>query len=311
MASNMFITGEWGSVAMKLDLCRDGTSGIEVLETVTGAGVLACPDPEAAFFAATGAWFDRHGTLPVILAGMIGSNIGWQDSGYVDCPGDAAKVAAASTPIVARGIKIHFTPGLKCRNIFGLPDVVRGEEMQVFGWLARQNDQDRRLVCLPGRHTKWLMTQGRSIVSFFTGMTGELEDLLLTHGLLGKGVVRDAAAFDAFAAGLDLIAADPTLSLGHALFATRSRLVLGDHAATEAASFLKGLMIGADVRDSVKAHAARGLPATRVAVLGHGRTAEPYMAAFARLDIPAEPVDTTGLAVDGLAALLAVAVQTA
>ncbi len=309
MASHMFITGEWGSVTMKLDLCRNGAGGVEVIETRTGAGILSCPDPEAAFFATTEGWFDQHGALPVILAGMVGSNIGWRDSGYVACPADAAKVAAASTTIVARGISIHFSPGLKCTNIFGQPDVVRGEEMQVFGWLARQNDDLRRLICLPGRHTKWLITEGRNVMSFFTGMTGELEDLLLTHGLLGKGVARDSVAPDTFTAGLDLIAGDPTLSMGHALFATRSRLVLGNHAATEAASFLKGLMIGADVRDSVQAHAERGLLPTQVDVLGHGATTELYLGAFARLAAPARAIDTCDLAVDGLATVLGAARQ--
>ncbi len=304
MASEMFITGEWGSVAMKLDLCVSNDLGLRILESTTGPGILSCPDPEAAFFNAIQGWLDRHGAMPVILAGMIGSNIGWRDSGYVSCPADAATVADALTTITSRGINIHFSPGLECQNIFGLPDVIRGEEMQVFGWLANQATDSRRIVCLPGRHTKWLVAEGQTIVSFFTAMTGELEDLLLTHGLLGKGVDRSAISHQAFVAGVGFIAKDPTLSLGHALFSTRGRLVLGEHSATEAASFLRGVLIGADVRDSVHAHRERGPITDPLAVLGHGTNAELYLGACDLLGLHSEFIDTTGLAVDGLASLL-------
>lgn len=285
MASRMFITGEWGSVAMRLTLCRADGNTLTFLDTVEGGGVVGCTDFEAAFFAAAGPWLDAYGALPVILAGMIGSNIGWRDSGYVACPAGVDDITAHLTTMHRRGIDIHFSPGLKCRNLFGLPDIIRGEEMQVLGWLRQNAVSGRRLICLPGRHVKWLLAEGERVLSFFTGMNGELEDLLLGHSLLGKGVVRHSRKPDAFAAGLDIIASEPGLSLGHALFATRARLVLNEHAPDEASSFLSGLLIGADVRDSLAAHRAKGTDGP-VTVLGHGATRDLYLQAFHRFGHP-------------------------
>ena len=304
MTESLFIAGEWGSVVMRLYLCRDGGGPVEVLATTTGSGVVGCGDFEAAFFAAAGAWFEAHGPLPVILAGMIGSNIGWRDSGYVAAPAGMAALAARLVTIHARGIDIHFTPGLECRNLFGLPDLVRGEEMQVLGWLDRRDEDGPGVICLPGRHVKWMLTDGDRIRSFTTGMHGELQDLLLTHGLLGKGVDRNAWSEAAFDAGLDIVHADPTLSLGHAVFATRGRLVLGDHTADQAAAFLSGLVIGCDIRDGLRALDARGLGGLTTWVLGHDAMTERYVRALGRYGAPWQTTDTPFLAAAGLGGLL-------
>ena len=304
MTQELFIAGEWGSVVMRLYLCRDNGKDIEVIDTVTGGGVVGCPDFEAAFFTAVAPWFEAHGALPVILAGMIGSNIGWRDSGYVEAPAGSAEFASRLTTIQVRGVDIHFTPGLKCRNLFGLPDLVRGEEMQVLGWLAGQDDDTPGLICLPGRHVKWMLTQGRRIASVTTGMHGEIQDLLLGHGLLGKGVDRDAWSETAFEAGLDTIQSDPGLSLGHALFATRGRLVLGEHRPDEAAAFLSGLVIGADIRDWLRALEGHALGDRTAMIFGHDATSERYMRAFRRYGAPCQRMDRPSLAASGLGSLL-------
>ena len=302
MASDLFITGEWGSVSMHLTLCLNTGTGIQILETAHGAGVIGCPDFEAAFFATASAWYQTHGPLPVILAGMIGSTIGWKDSGYILCPAQAGDLATGLTTFHARNASINLSPGLRCHNMFGLPDVVRGEEMQVFGWLSEQDDHTQRVLCLPGRHVKWVVTQGKRIVSFFTGMNGEMEDLLLDHSLLGRGVTRDTFSQTDFEAGLAALRADPTLSLGHSLFATRSRLVLGDHNTAGAASFLSGVLIGADIRDALSAFQNRGLIDQPVIVMGHGTACDRYAHSFATFGQAIE-VETRSLATFGLAAV--------
>ncbi len=306
MTTTLFIGGEWGSAVMRLYLCRAGNEGVTLIETVTGGGVVGCDDFEAAFFAAAQPWFDAHGALPVILAGMIGSNIGWRDSGYVEAPADAADFAARLTKIQARGIDIHFTPGLKCRNLFGQPDLVRGEEMQVLGQLNRQPNI-QSLICLPGRHTKWMLTEGGRITSFTTSMYGELNDLLLGHGLLGKGVNRDAWSDDAFDAGLDLAGSRQGPAFGHAVFATRGRLVLGEHTADDAAAFLGGVTIGCDVRDIMEALDRRGLGERPVTILGHDSAGKRYARAFDRYRMPHEIIALPSLAVEGLGGILAAA----
>ncbi len=302
MTTGLFIGGEWGSAVMRLYLCRADGDGVTLIETVTGGGVVGCDDFEAAFFAAAQPWFDTHGPLPVILAGMIGSNIGWRDSGYVDAPAGVAEIATRLTSLRVRGVDIHFTPGLKCRNLFGQPDLIRGEEMQVLG-LLDDEPAAQRLICLPGRHTKWMLTEAGRITSFTTSMYGELNDLLLGHGLLGKGVNRAAWSDDAFDAGLDIVVSKGP-AFGHAVFATRGRLVLGEHTADDAAAFLGGVTIGCDVRDILEALDRRHPSKLEVLILGHDSTVEHYARAFDRLGVPHTLVTLPALAAKGLGGIL-------
>ena len=308
MTEGLFIAGEWGSAVMRLYLCD--ADGQVVADPVSGGGVVGCGDFEAAFFSAAGPWLDRHGPLPAVLAGMIGSNIGWRDSGYVEAPAGPADIAARLTTLRVRNVDIRFTPGLTCRNPFGLPDLIRGEEMQALGWLASQNDAGQGLICLPGRHTKWLLSEAGRITAFTTAMHGEMYDLMLAHGLLGKGVDRDAWSDEAFDAGLDLVCRDSSLSHGHAAFATRGRLVLGQHNAAEAAAFLSGVTIGCDVRDMRSALEARELGGRACVVLGHDVTAGRYGRALERLGASWKKPETPHLAARGLAAVLRAATAT-
>ena len=304
MTEGYFIAGEWGSTFMRLHLCRSTAAGCAIVASAQGVGVAGCTDFEAAFFATAQPWFDSHGPLPVILAGMVGGNIGWRDSGYAACP--VASHAVAPLRFTARGIDIAITPGLSCRNMFNLPDVVRGEEMVMFGWLDSQtrSADERHVLCLPGRHVKWVTTTGAQVESFFTGMNGELEDILLRHSLLGRGVIQTQVVNEAdFATGLDLMFNDRSLAMGHALFATRSRLVLGEHPPETAASFLSGLLIGGDIRDALTAYQARGgLPAP-IVVLGESDLAARYIHAIKTFGCDAVQATTPHLAIQGLARL--------
>jgi 2-dehydro-3-deoxygalactonokinase len=78
-------------------------------------------------------------------------------------------------------------------------DVMRGEETQIAGFLARHPDFDG-VLCLPGTHTKWVRISAGEIVSFQTFMTGEMFDLLSCQSVLRHSVGSvgdwDASAFE-------------------------------------------------------------------------------------------------------------------
>jgi len=71
---------------------------------------------------------------PRVASGMIGSRQGWIEAPYVACPAGAAEVAAAvsRTP----GGELAIIPGIIVRDEAGIPDVIRGEETQIFGATA-------------------------------------------------------------------------------------------------------------------------------------------------------------------------------
>lgn len=304
-----FIAGDWGSSFMRLYLCREDASGVVVEDMVRGEGIKTCGEPEAAFFAAAGAWFDQYGPLPTVLSGMIGSTLGWWDSGYAACPASPESIREGLAPFEARGVSITIAPGLRCQNLFGLPDVMRGEEMQIFGWLGEtaRDAEESHLVCLPGTHAKWATTKGRAVISFFTSMQGELHDLLLSNSLLGRTAgefARNPEIDDAaFRDGVKTMLADPTLSMQHGIFSMRSRVVMGELPVEKSPSYLSGLLIGAEVRDGVAAHRARDIDVGTVVLIGAERLVALYGVALEMMGLKSTPVVDHDASVRGLAAL--------
>ena len=252
-----FIFGDWGSTAMRLALCRIVNGELEEIDTLHSAGIKFVADPEAAFFSAAQSWLNEYGPRPVILAGMVGSNRGWKEAPYVECPAAANELAGAALRFEARGVAFTILPGLGCTNIFGLPDVMRGEEAQIFGLNEIAPAAGRQLVCLPGTHAKWAVVEDGVVSHFFTSMQGELFDMLLKHSLLGTAQTRSGETppvspeDPAFRQGLGLIVGAPSLSIEHAIFAARALLVKGVLAENDVPAYLSGILTGADMRDAL------------------------------------------------------------
>ena len=115
---------------------------------------------------------------------MVGSSIGWVETPYADCPVHPDALAEACVPL--KNGRVHVVPGLACRNRFEAPDVMRGEETQVLGALQRLPElgSGKRLLCLPGTHTKWVMLLDGTITDFLTAPVGELYEVLARHSIL-------------------------------------------------------------------------------------------------------------------------------
>lgn len=98
---------------------------------------------DLAFEQACGDWLRAEPALPVIACGMVGSAQGWQEAGYLDVPVDLERIGTLLTVVQRTGAgpnatPVHIVPGLIQRH--GLPNVMRGEETQVFGVLFDQVD---------------------------------------------------------------------------------------------------------------------------------------------------------------------------
>ena len=87
------------------------------------------------------------------MAGMVGSKQGWVEAAYCPCPAGLDEIAAALQPVPANAVprerRIAIVPGISCERA-GLPDVMRGEETQVFGALAL-SASTRQPSCCPAR----------------------------------------------------------------------------------------------------------------------------------------------------------------
>jgi 2-dehydro-3-deoxygalactonokinase len=243
MSETAFIAGDWGTSRLRLYLCD---SAGRVLARGEGPGA-AVADCQSAFAAAVSAWDKVYGTLPAVLGGMVGSTIGWREVAYLPCPARPQAIAAAALRFESQGRAIAILPGISCRNPTGEPDVMRGEETQILGALRLYPhlcDGDH-LLCLPGTHTKWVSVCDGVVIRFQTALSGELFDTLRHHSVLARDGGEADVTSPAFAQGLK--SARVEVDLVHLLFSTRSRVVTGEMAKADAASYLSGLMLGKEI----------------------------------------------------------------
>lgn len=209
--------------------------------------------PEGGFPAAlqgiAGDWLTATPGLPLIASGMVGSAQGWREAPYVPVPADAQSVAAGLLRFEALpDTWLHIVPGVRRNGAW--PDVMRGEETQILGLLARGAQADMQLV-MPGTHSKWVrVAQGR-IVDFHTVMTGELFALLRTHSILGRPA-REAGggspSDEAFDAGVLAVRDGGPSGATALLFSARARVLTGQLPAAHSLDYLSGLLIGEELR---------------------------------------------------------------
>ena len=236
--------------------------------------------------------------LPAVLCGMIGSNLGWTPVPYLDCPADMARFGAALSP-APHDLLAWIAPGLRGPGPTAAPDVMRGEETQVFGWLAEEPARLRGVhrICLPGTHAKWVLVEDGRIVRFVTAMTGELFDLLSHHGVLRTEAPVDDA--DAFVQGVE--AAGDGGGLAARLFSARSRVVGGAAPAAETAAYLSGLLIGAEIAGVAPLLGVHAF--APVVLIGEPTLCRWYLQAFAHRGLSAIAYDGGEAALAGLIAL--------
>lgn len=247
---DLIVFGDWGTSRLRLTLLADD----KVLGEVEGPGIGALPGSSAdALLGALAPWRERHALERVILCGMAGSRTGLVEAPYAQCPTDGAGWARQSAEISLDGLAIHVAPGVAGTAPNGAPEVMRGEEAQVFGALALRPElaQGEQILVLPGTHSKWCHVRDGRIVSFQTFLTGELFALLSTRSSLLLGADRRDDAVDeaaGFAAGVSR-ARQTRLLTG--LFETRSAQLRADRSGAWASGFLSGLVIAAEVFDGI------------------------------------------------------------
>ena len=232
-----YIAVDWGTTNRRAYLMADGQCRDEMED---GRGILSVRRDE--FPAAVSGIRERLGDLPMLLAGMVGSNRGWVEAPYVRCPGGLRELADR---IVWADERAGIIPGL-CFLGDGRADVMRGEEVQVLGAVAAGLIPADCTVCHPGTHNKWIEVRDGRVERFRTVMTGELFNLLKQHSILSDLLSGEAGEGDAFDTGVRRgLGSD---DLQSELFAVRARVLLGEAERADAASYTSGLLIGSDVR---------------------------------------------------------------
>lgn len=280
-------------------LCAD--EGVFDVRTGPGIGALS-QSPAEVIRALIPAWIEAHGPLPLVLCGMVGSRNGWVETPYVPCPSDAGTWCAGQAHFESDGLMIRIAAGLSCTNRLSAPDVMRGEETQIFGALAKQPElaRGRQLFCLPGTHTKWVCVEDGRIGEFLTVLTGELFALLRDHSMLARANAVSGTPGEGFAEGLARHASLGAADLTHALFEARSRQLIMGASKEWALAWLSGVLIASDV------HGALGLfgSSEQVVLIGESALTGLYAEALRRRDTDVLCLDGGDCALAGLRSLL-------
>ena len=271
MSETFSICADWGTSSFRAyRLTRSG----KVLEgRRADAGILAIDDGDfdGAFMSLVGDWLEATPDVPVILSGMIGSRQGWSEAPYLHCPASVQALGQALHPLsLSSGRRAWIAPGLTCQDGSGVPDVMRGEEVQILGALEVLALEDA-LFCLPGTHSKWAQVSAGSVTGFQTYMTGEVFDVLRRESILGRMIEHAAWSDEGFAEGVKRSGDGGHLL--NQLFGVRAAGLFEQLSPETAGAFLSGLVIGHEVRAAL-------IPEQTVYLLGESGLIELYSKAI-------------------------------
>jgi 2-dehydro-3-deoxygalactonokinase len=290
-----FIAVDWGTSNARFALCDEDGQALEIRK---GPGAVESNGRFADVFdAQTAEWRKAHGELPTYMCGMVGSAIGWVEAPYLPAPADLHELA--DSPVRVRD-GIHVVRGMRCTNPLGAPDVMRGEETQLFGALhLGELGNGHRIVCMPGTHTKWAAVANQSLQEFLTAPTGEVFATLTEHTVL----IRDKSTPvthvpEDFERGL----AEATKHRGmllHQIFQARSLRLDKQLSPQGAESWISGLLIGADVHGALSLMAEHDA-SQPVLVIGTPQLTASYAKALARAGRQAVQLDGSMAALAGL-----------
>jgi 2-dehydro-3-deoxygalactonokinase len=244
-AADGVIAIDWGSSRLRAWLLdADGTIRAR---RASDDGAIGLPRAgfDAVLARTVGDWAAARPRAPLVACGMVGARGAWMEAPYVDVPADVdtirSRLAHVSTSL---GRPLAIVGGLRS----GEPDVLRGEETQALGTGLVDG-----LLCMPGTHAKWLRLRGGVVDAFATWFTGELYDLLGSHGSLAKAFGEpapiDDAAFDTGVA--QALAPHADARWLHALFGFRARVVGQGVPGAHERARLSGWLLGTELRQAL------------------------------------------------------------
>ena len=287
--SSTRILVDWGTTNLRAYLVNNSGKVLETRQRPQGIRNVAGGKFAEAITDILEGW---DSTCPVLMSGMIGSAQGWHEVPYVKCP-SSAKDIAQGLAVIPDNPRFSIVPGLSYQAPDGAFDVMRGEEVQIFGALDLSKQKDG-ILCLPGTHSKWASVKGGVLEGFSTSMTGEVYSILKTHSILGALMTDGPDDEAAFNKGLARSGAEGGLL--HHLFSTRTEGLFGKVQPDGLPSYMSGILIGHELRN----FAHGDLNGSPVLLVSEGVLGQRYMSAFEFFEIPAQLVSAEDATVRGL-----------
>ncbi|MCF6301819.1 MAG: 2-dehydro-3-deoxygalactonokinase [Devosiaceae bacterium] len=261
-----------------------------------GMGKLRPEEFEPALLDLVGNWLETSGIqkqVTIVCCGMAGARAGWVEATYQEIPCRPDKIGRfVSAPTQDKRLDVRILPGLSQNSP---PDVMRGEETQIAGWLSK-NPKWSGTICLPGTHSKWVEVKQGEVLGFSTFITGEMFNFLVEHSLLAILSERSVWNQDAFLGGINKGFSDPG-KLTNQLFGLRARSLLEGVQNVYGASEISGLLIGLEL--GAMSHVLQG---QKLMLIGAEHIVAHYQTAVSHLGGKTHCVSGEEMALAGLIA---------
>ncbi len=184
--------------------------------------------------------------ITIIISGMASSSLGMINLPYHDLPFSIEGSDLFFKEIPANtDFNYHVILISGVRSSF---DIIRGEETQLIG--CNINPGQERVYIFPGTHSKHVLVKKGKALELKTYMTGELLDLLSTKSILTDSVERhDRYFLKAFEKG---IRESLHSNLLNKFFTIRTNQLFEKFSKPENYDYLRGLLIGAELKELLK-----------------------------------------------------------
>ncbi|MBM7035220.1 2-dehydro-3-deoxygalactonokinase [Vibrio ulleungensis] len=264
---------DWGTTNFRAFAMDDQGQVIDKIERKMGLLKVKAGGFDSYLESLLSDWLEVYQHLPVYMAGMVGSAQGWVNVPYVSTPTNVESLAKNTHQFkLPWGATATIVPGVSHCTENGSYDVMRGEEVQLFGLLELVGNSTLKAV-FPGTHSKHADIKKDNLMSFSTYMTGELFSTLTTNTILGRDLPKQTDSDFAFHKGIE-DSVNPSIT--NQLFKARTHRLFGNLAENEVHDYISGSLIGNEVR---------GVDHDSLYLVGEKNLSERYEQACSQLNI--------------------------
>ena len=171
---------DWGTTNRCAYLLDQSGSILEKRTDQLGLANIRYNNFEEAYKKLLTGWGKLKNNIPTLMSGMVGASTGWIETPYCQLPVSLQTLAKNLTKVSPER-NIWIIPGVKIRDVNGIPDVIRGEEVQA---LSSKLNQNELLIITPGTHSKWILVKNGMILWFSTFMTGDVHSAIVNHTII-------------------------------------------------------------------------------------------------------------------------------
>ncbi|MEM8687930.1 MAG: 2-dehydro-3-deoxygalactonokinase [Pseudomonadota bacterium] len=238
-----WIAVDWGTTHVRAWAMGADKTVLAATGSNKGMGALQPEEFEPALLELAASWLPPGRSIDVLACGMVGARQGWVEADYLPVPTPPLVPARFRKAEAANAnLAVSIIPGLKQSDP---PDVMRGEETQIAGFLSQDQAFEGMLI-MPGTHTKWVRVAEGRVLSFNSFMSGELFALLENHSVLRHSLAGDELSSAVFQETVGAVLADPGLAM-LGLFRLRAEDLLQGRGAAVLRAKLSAYLIGAEI----------------------------------------------------------------